>query len=159
MVSFEGSSLHPHWSKNNDIEWTVICKKFGNVCSAEKYTKRSSNTLLLLLVYFAAKETLFTVPCRLTLYTGSTIRNWQKVKTCLDQMFWQIYLMFSGFLSSRKPDYLQLFWPHAVWTASKKNCQNSRKFLLNFCPIFLLNYASNKSLHAMYTMFAIQTNL
>ena len=23
--------------------------------------------------------------------TGSTIRNWQKVKTWLDQMFWQIY--------------------------------------------------------------------
>ena len=36
------------------IEWTVIFKKFGNVCSAEKYNKRSSNTLLLL-VYFAAE--------------------------------------------------------------------------------------------------------
>ena len=24
--------------------------------------------------------------------TGSAIRNWYKVKTCLDQMFWQIYL-------------------------------------------------------------------
>ena len=34
--------------------------------------------------------------------TGSTIRNWKKVKTWLDQMFWQIYqkLMLSGFLSS-----------------------------------------------------------
>ena len=34
--------------------------------------------------------------------TGSTIRNWDKVKTWLDRMFWQIYqkIMLSGFLSS-----------------------------------------------------------
>ena len=35
-------------------------------------------------------------------FTGSTIRFWHKVKTWLDQMFWQMYqkLRFSGFLSS-----------------------------------------------------------
>ena len=35
-------------------------------------------------------------------YTGSTIRNWDKVNTCVDQMFWQIYqkLKLSDFLSS-----------------------------------------------------------
>ena len=50
--------------------------------------------------------------------TGSTIRNWDKVKTWLDQMFWQIYqkLMLSGFLSSGNlclTNFLKLFWPHA----------------------------------------------
>ena len=49
--------------------------------------------------------------------TGSTIRNWHKVKTWLDQMFWQIYqkLMLSGFLSSGNLcliHHLKLFWPH-----------------------------------------------
>ena len=50
------------------------------------------------------------------LFTGSTIRNWHKVKTWLDQMFWQIYqkLMLSGFLSSWNLCliyYLKIFWP------------------------------------------------
>ena len=57
--------------------------------------------------------------------TGSTIRNWQKVKTWLDQMFWQIYqkLILSGFLSSGHLcliHYLKLFWPHAASTASDR---------------------------------------
>ena len=49
--------------------------------------------------------------------TGSTIRNWDKVNTWLDQMFWQIYqkLMLSSFLSSGNLcliHHLKLFWPH-----------------------------------------------
>ena len=57
--------------------------------------------------------------------TGSAIRNWHKVKTWLDQMFWQIYqkLMLSGFLSSGNLcpiHYLKLFWPHAASTASDR---------------------------------------
>ena len=53
-----------------------------------------------------------------SLYTGSTTRNWDKVKTRLDQMFWQ---MLSGFLSSGNlclTNGLKLFWPHATSTAS-----------------------------------------
>ena len=55
--------------------------------------------------------------------TGCIIRFWHKVKTWLDQMFWQIYqkLMLSGFLSSGNLcliHYLKLFWPHAASTAS-----------------------------------------
>ena len=39
--------------------------------------------------------------CIIWCSTGSTIRNWYKVKTWLDQIFWQIYqkLMLSGFLT------------------------------------------------------------
>ena len=53
----------------------------------------------------------------------TTFRNWHKVKTWLDQMFWQIYqkLMLSGFLSSGNLcliHYLKLFWPHGASTAS-----------------------------------------
>ena len=55
--------------------------------------------------------------------TGSTIRNWYKVKTWLDQKFWEIYqkLMRSGFLSSGSLcliHHLKFFWPHAASTAS-----------------------------------------
>ena len=57
--------------------------------------------------------------------TGSTIRNWDKVKTCLDQMFWQIYqkLMISGFLSNGNLCliyHLKLFWPHTTSMASDR---------------------------------------
>ena len=57
--------------------------------------------------------------------TGSTIRNWQKVKTWLDQMLWQIYqkLSLSGFLSSGNLcliHYLKLFWPHVASMASDR---------------------------------------
>ena len=57
------------------------------------------------------------------LLTGSTIRNWHKVKTWFDQMFWQIYqkMMLSGFLSSGNLcliNHLKVFWPHAVLTNS-----------------------------------------
>ena len=60
---------------------------------------------------------------KVCLPTGSTIRNWHKVKTWLDQKFWQIYqkLMLSGFLSSGNLcliHYLKLFWPHGASTAS-----------------------------------------
>ena len=78
-------------------------------------------------------------------HTGSTIRNCDKVKTWLDQMFWQIYqkLMLSGFLSSGNLcliHQLKLFWPHVAfkvlefnnlrsnitffWCFEKKNWQN-----------------------------------
>ena len=45
------------------------------------------------------------------------IRNWHKVKTWLDQMFWQIYqkLILTGFLRSGNLcliHHLKLFWPH-----------------------------------------------
>ena len=57
--------------------------------------------------------------------TGSTIRFWHKVKTWLDQMFWQIYqkLMLSGFLSSGNLcliHHLKKIWPHTASTASVK---------------------------------------
>ena len=58
--------------------------------------------------------------------TGSTIRNWDKVKTWLDQMFWQIYqkLMLSGFLSSGNLcliHHFKLFSPHRPqWPRSEK---------------------------------------
>ena len=60
-----------------------------------------------------------------TAHTGSTIRNWHKVKTWLDQMLWQIYqkLMLSGFLSSENLcliHYLKLFWLHTASTASDR---------------------------------------
>ena len=60
-----------------------------------------------------------------TNHTGSAIRNWYKVKTWLDQMFWQFYqkLMLSGFLSSGNLcliHHLKLFWPHAASTASDR---------------------------------------
>ena len=66
--------------------------------------------------------------------TGSTIRFWHKVKTWLDQMFWQIYqkLMLSGFLSSGNLcliHHLKLFWPHAASTASnKKGAKTQHEF-------------------------------
>ena len=66
--------------------------------------------------------------------TGSTIRNWHKVKTWFDQMFWQIYqkLMLSGFLSSGNLcliNHLKLFWPHAASTASdRKGCKIQHEF-------------------------------
>ena len=67
-------------------------------------------------------------------FTGSTIRNCDKVKTWLDQMFWQIYqkLMLSGFLSSGNLcliQHLKLFWPHAASTASdKKGAKTQHEF-------------------------------
>ena len=56
---------------------------------------------------------------------GSPIWIWYKVKTWLDQMFWQIYqkMMLSGFLSSGNLcliHYFKLFWPHAASTASDR---------------------------------------
>ena len=79
--------------------------------------------------------------CQLGVGRKSTIRNWHKVKTCLDQMFWQIYpkLIFSGFLTRGNLcllNRLKLFWDHVASTASDKKCQNSKRFLLNFRPIF-----------------------
>ena len=63
----------------------------------------------------------------LEICTGSTNRNWHKVKTWLDQMFWKIYqkLMVSGFLSSGHLcliHHLKLFWPHVASTARQKGC-------------------------------------
>ena len=59
------------------------------------------------------------------LTTGSAVRNWYKVKTWLDQMFWQIYqkLILSGFLSSGNLcliNHLKLFWPHTASTVSDR---------------------------------------
>ena len=56
-------------------------------------------------------------------------------------MFWQIYQkkMYSGFLSSGNlcvMNHLKLFWPHVASMASVKKCQNSKRFLINFCSIF-----------------------
>ena len=70
--------------------------------------------------------------------TGSTIRNWHKVKTWFDQMFWQIYqkLMLSGFLSSGNLcliNHLKLFWPHVASTASDRKVDKIQHELLRFC--------------------------
>ena len=63
--------------------------------------------------------------------TGSAVRNWYKVKTWLDQMFWQILqkLMLSGFLSRGilcLIHYLKLFWPHAASMASVRKVDLSK---------------------------------
>ena len=73
--------------------------------------------------------------------TGSTIRNWHKVKTWLDHMFWQIYqkLMLSGFLSSGNLcliNHLKLFWPHAASTASNRKGANFQHEFSWFCQKF-----------------------
>ena len=69
-----------------DMYLYMQCKKIKVVMQNELICKTIKNTLL------GASCT----------YTVSTIRFWHKVKTWLDQMFWQIYqkLMFRGFLSS-----------------------------------------------------------
>ena len=70
----------------------------------------------------------FVIPVKsLTVHTGSTIRNWHKVKTWLDQMFWQTHqkLMLSGFLSSGKLcqinhlNFFDLTWPQRAPTEKK----------------------------------------
>ena len=89
-----------------------------------------ASDLILLVPFFVTGKKCFRFQLLLTLTssffisssTGSTIRNWQKVKTWLDQMFWQIYqkLMLSGFLSSGNLcliHHLKLFWPHVASTA------------------------------------------
>ena len=65
-----------------------------------------------------------------------TIRNWDKVNTWLDQMFWQIYpkLMLSGFLS---------FWPHEASTASdRKGTKIQHKFSW-FCHFFFKTWRAS----------------
>ena len=85
---------------------------------------------------------------QLALHTGSTIRNWHKVKTWLDQMFWQIYqkLMLSGFLSSGNLcliNHLKLFWPHAASMASdRKVAKMKHEFSQFFWKI--INFKTSK---------------
>ena len=66
--------------------------------------------------------------------TESTIRNCDKVKTWLDQMFRQIYqkLRLSGFLSSGNlclTHHFKLFWPHVASTASGRKSAKIQHFL------------------------------
>ena len=73
--------------------------------------------------------------------TGSTIGFWDKVKTWLDQIFWQIYqkLMLSGFLSSGNLcliPHLKLFWPQAASAASDRKDAKIRHEFSWFCQIF-----------------------
>ena len=83
--------------------------------------------------------------------TGSTIRNWDKLKTWLDQMFWQIYkkLILSGFLSSGNLcliHHLKLFWPHTSSTASdRKGAKIQHKFWW-FCQKIFFSKQQNKVL-------------
>ena len=77
--------------------------------------------------------------------TGSTIRFWHKVKTWLDQMFWQIYqkLMLNGFLSSGNLcliHHMNFFWPHTASTASDRKGGKIQHEFLRFCQkIFFQN--------------------
>ena len=81
--------------------------------------------------------------------TGSTIRNWYKVKSCLDQMFWYIYqkLMFSGFLSNGHLcliHHLKLFWPYLASTASgRKDAKIQHEFSW-FCQNIFFSKHQNK---------------
>ena len=75
--------------------------------------------------FFFHFQYFFVIAYRTAYFTGSTIRNWDKVKPWLDQIFWQIYqkLMSSGFLSSGSLcliHYFNFFWPHAALTASDR---------------------------------------
>ena len=77
---------------------------------------------------------------KMTESTGSTIRIWHNVKTCLDQSLWQIYqkLMFSGFLRSGNLcliNELRLFWPHIASTASNRKDAKIQQEFLWFCEI------------------------
>ena len=78
--------------------------------------------------------------------TGSTIRFWHKVKTWLDQMFWQICqkLMLSSFLSSGDLcliHHLKLFWPHTASTASdRKGAKIQHEFWWYCLKIFFSKY-------------------
>ena len=70
--------------------------------------------------------------------TGSTIRNWDKVKTWLDQMFWQIYqkLMLSGFLNSGNLfliHHLKKIWPQVASMASDRKVAKIQHEFSWFC--------------------------
>ena len=83
------------------------------------------------IISFCLKRTIY-------VYTGSTIRNWHKVMTWLDQMLWQIYqkLMLIGFLSSGNLcliNHLKLFWPHAASTASDRKVAKIQHEFSRFC--------------------------
>ena len=77
--------------------------------------------------------------------TGSTIRFWHKVKTWLDQMFWQMYQkqMLSGFLSRGNLyliHHMNFFWPHTASTASDRKGGKIQHEFLRFCQkIFFQN--------------------
>ena len=81
--------------------------------------------------------------------TGSTIRNWDKVKTWLDQIFWQIYqkLMSSGFLSCGSLcliPYFNFFWPHAASTASDRKGAKIQHNFSWFCQKNFFSKRQNK---------------
>ena len=93
------------------------------LCSIFRFTEISVNSSIVSLALFICNIMVLIGSLSRHSYTGSAIRNWHKVKTWLDQMFWQIYqqLMLSGFLSSGNLcliHYLKLFWPHGVSKAS-----------------------------------------
>ena len=82
--------------------------------------------------------------------TGSTIRNWYKVKTWLDQMLWQIYqkLMLSGFLSGGHLyliHHLKLFWPHMASTASCRKVAKIQHKFSGFCQKIFFSKHQNKA--------------
>ena len=68
-------------------------------------------------------------------HTGSTIRNWHKVKAWLDQMFWQINqkLMLSGFLSSGNLCLIQM-WKKKKHSSAVENslCMIHSKYNARF---------------------------
>ena len=83
--------------------------------------------------------------------TGSATRNWYKVKTWLDQMFWQIYqkLMLSGFLSSGNLcliHYLKLIWPHTASTSSDRKGAKFQHQFSWFCQKFVFSKHQNKAI-------------
>ena len=87
--------------------------------------------------------------CIIWCSTGSTIRNWYKVKTWLDQIFWQIYqkLMSSGFLSSGSLcliHYFNFFWPHAASTASDRKGAKIQHNFSWFCQKNFFSKRQNK---------------
>ena len=74
------------------------------------------------------------------------IRFWHKLKTWLNQMFWQTYqkLMLSGFLSSWNLcliNHLKLFWPHTASTASdRKGAKIQHEFFMIPSKMFFPNH-------------------
>ena len=81
--------------------------------------------------------------------TGSAIKNWYKVKTWLDLMFWQIYqkLMLSGFLRCGNLcliHYLKLFWRHTASTSSNRKGARIQHQFSWFCQKNIFSKHQNK---------------
>ena len=85
MVSFEGSSLHPHWSKDNDIlwniEWTVICKKLGTTGTLKFLSSQLIGSGWLANIYFQKARSLTKNqhPQSKSLYFVNSTNCWQSL--------------------------------------------------------------------------------